>query len=101
MTKGMGAIVVPVDDSLPPSRDALTLLPKKQAVKPPDIAAKDQNALEPTIYRFILRHSIPQQLLLLVLTLVSFPFLYFSSLRTFAVQLQPMNHFDKMVADLM
>jgi ABC-type multidrug transport system fused ATPase/permease subunit len=78
MTKGMGAIVVPVDDSLPPSRDVLTLLPKKQAVKPPDIATKDQNELEPTIYRFILRHSLPQQLLLLVLTLVSFPFLYFS-----------------------
>ena len=34
--------------------------------------------LEPTVYRFILRHSFKQQLLLLILTLVSFPFLYYS-----------------------
>ncbi len=40
--------------------------------------AEDPSALEPTIYRFILRHSVPAQILLLVLTLVSFPFLYYS-----------------------
>ncbi|MGE5271197.1 MAG: ABC transporter transmembrane domain-containing protein [Thiohalocapsa sp.] len=34
--------------------------------------------LEPTIYRFILRHSMRQQILLLVLTLASFPALYYS-----------------------
>jgi putative ABC transport system ATP-binding protein len=34
--------------------------------------------LEPTVYRFILRHSLKQQIMLLVLTLVSFPFLYYS-----------------------
>ncbi|HEX3862479.1 MAG TPA: ABC transporter ATP-binding protein/permease [Stellaceae bacterium] len=34
--------------------------------------------LEPTIYRFILKHSLPQQLALLLLTFASFPFLYFS-----------------------
>jgi putative ABC transport system ATP-binding protein len=34
--------------------------------------------LEPTVYRFILRHSLKQQVMLLVLTLVSFPFLYYS-----------------------
>jgi putative ABC transport system ATP-binding protein len=37
-----------------------------------------EDSLEPTVYRFILRHSLRQQILLLVLTLVSFPFLYYS-----------------------
>jgi putative ABC transport system ATP-binding protein len=37
-----------------------------------------EDSLEPTVYRFILRHSLKQQILLLVLTLVSFPFLYYS-----------------------
>ncbi len=78
MTKGMAAVVIPAESPLPPSRDTLTLLPKKQTIKPPDLGVADPNALEPTIYRFILRHSLPQQLLLLVLTLISFPFLYFS-----------------------
>src|SRR5579863_2970816 len=44
-------------------------------IKPaPDIA----DNLEPSVYRFILRHSLKQQIILLVLTLVSFPFLYYS-----------------------
>jgi ABC-type multidrug transport system fused ATPase/permease subunit len=34
--------------------------------------------MEPTIYRFILRHSKKEQIVLLFLTLVSFPFLYYS-----------------------
>ena len=34
--------------------------------------------MEPTIFRFILRHSPGQQVLILVVTLVSFPFLYAS-----------------------
>src|SRR5437870_2048045 len=34
--------------------------------------------LEPSIYRFILKHSLPSQIILLVLTLASFPFLYYS-----------------------
>jgi putative ABC transport system ATP-binding protein len=37
-----------------------------------------EDSLEPTVYRFILRHSLKQQIMLLVLTLVSFPFLYYS-----------------------
>jgi len=39
---------------------------------------KEPQDLEPTIYRFILRHSLKQQLILLLLTLLSFPFLYYS-----------------------
>ncbi len=34
--------------------------------------------LEPSVYRFILKHSLRQQILLLLLTLASFPFLYYS-----------------------
>ena len=41
-------------------------------------APKKSGDLEPTIYRFILRHSLRHQLVLLALTLASFPFLYYS-----------------------
>jgi putative ABC transport system ATP-binding protein len=34
--------------------------------------------LEPTMYRFIIRHSYKRQLVILALTLISFPFLYYS-----------------------
>jgi|HubBroStandDraft_4_1064222.scaffolds.fasta_scaffold00670_7 ABC-type multidrug transport system fused ATPase/permease subunit len=34
--------------------------------------------LEPSIYRFILRYSLPEQVYLVVVTLLSFPFLYLS-----------------------
>jgi ABC-type multidrug transport system fused ATPase/permease subunit len=42
------------------------------------VAPPEASDLEPTIYRFILKHSLRQQILLLLLTLASFPFLYFS-----------------------
>ncbi|HLY44383.1 MAG TPA: ATP-binding cassette domain-containing protein [Stellaceae bacterium] len=45
------------------------------AVEPPPPEVAD---LEPTIYRFIFRHSLRQQIVLLVMTFASFPFLYFS-----------------------
>ena len=48
------------------------------ASAPPEIESRDPTALEPSIYHFILRYSLPQQLTLLVLTLASFPFLYYS-----------------------
>ena len=37
-----------------------------------------EDSIEPSVYRFILRHSLKQQIMLLILTLVSFPFLYYS-----------------------
>jgi putative ABC transport system ATP-binding protein len=40
--------------------------------------APERGGLDPTVYGFVLRHSYRQQLVLLVLTLVSFPFLYYS-----------------------
>ncbi len=85
MMKGTAVLITPVEETLRPSRDALRILPGPQnqvtsspAAKPPETDAGDPNALEPTIYRFILKHSLGQQFLLLVFTLLSFPFLYFS-----------------------
>ncbi|EDP62809.1 ABC transporter, permease protein [alpha proteobacterium BAL199] len=34
--------------------------------------------MEPTIYRFIFRHSKREQIVLLIMTALSFPFLYYS-----------------------
>ena len=79
--KGMAALVTTAEDA----RDWFGFLPRrrKQAgtapeAKSPETPTEDPSALEPTIYRFILRHSLPSQILLLVLTLASFPFLYYS-----------------------
>ena len=83
--KGMAALVTTAEDALRPARDWFGFLPGrwKQAgaapkAKPPQTQAGDASALEPTIYRFILRHSLRQQVFLLVMTLLSFPFLYYS-----------------------
>lgn len=45
---------------------------------PPIPPAPEVSDLEPSVYRFILKHSFRQQILLLVFTLASFPFLYYS-----------------------
>jgi putative ABC transport system ATP-binding protein len=45
------------------------------ATPPPEPMGGD---LEPSVYRFILRYSLRQQIILLLLTLASFPFLYYS-----------------------
>lgn len=51
----------------------------KRAGEPPlKPAPSTEDSIEPSVYRFILRHSLKQQIMLLVLTLVSFPFLYYS-----------------------
>jgi len=83
--KGTAVLATPVEETLRPSRDALRVLPEPQnqvtlspVAKPPETEAGDPNALEPTIYRFILKYSLGQQILLLIFTLLSFPFLYFS-----------------------
>ena len=43
--------------------------------KPPQ---PEPSTLEPTVYGFILKYSLKQQIMLLLLTLASFPFLYYS-----------------------
>ena len=48
-----------------------------ERVPQPPIPPEVSN-LESSVYRFILKHSMKQQILLLLLTLSSFPFLYYS-----------------------
>jgi putative ABC transport system ATP-binding protein len=57
------------------ARFAPRLRPYAPATEP---APAEPDDLDPTIYRFLLRHSWRQQIVLLALTLSSFPFLYFS-----------------------
>src|SRR5271155_4618902 len=45
---------------------------------PPESPAGDPTPRQPSIYKFILRYSLRQQIILLVLTMASFPFLYYS-----------------------
>jgi ABC-type multidrug transport system fused ATPase/permease subunit len=84
MMKGVATVLTPLDSVPPASRNAPRAVaqPKRQAgspaAQPPEAEASDPNVLEPTIYRFILRHSSSQQLILILFTLISFPFLYFS-----------------------
>jgi putative ABC transport system ATP-binding protein len=85
--KGVAALVSTAEDALRPARDWFGFLPWRQkgasaprATKPAETKAEDPNTLEPTIYRFILRHTSGAQIFLLVLTLLSFPFLYYSLL---------------------
>jgi len=83
--KGMAALVTTAEDALRPARDWFGFLPRrpKRAAstptkRPQQKETGDPSALEPTIYRYILRHSLPSQIFLLVLTLASFPFQYYS-----------------------
>ena len=83
--RGVAALVNTAEGALRPARGWLGLVPwrQKEAAstpkkRPPEEEVGDPSALEPTLYRFILRHSLGAQIFLLVLTLVSFPFLYYS-----------------------
>jgi putative ABC transport system ATP-binding protein len=82
--KGMSALVSTAEEALRPARHWFGFVPWRQKTVAPAPArkpkpeAQDPSALEPTIYRYILRHSLPSQIVLLALTLVSFPFQYYS-----------------------
>jgi putative ABC transport system ATP-binding protein len=85
--KGAAALVNTAEGALRPARDWFGFLPRrpKRAAstptkRPQEKETGDPSELEPTLYRFILRHSLGAQILLLVLTIVSFPFLYYSLL---------------------
>src|SRR5882672_5998957 len=77
--RSMASVATPVEGAL---RRAFApgAAPRSDAVPeaPPPQPKPDSGDLEPTIYRFILKYSYKQQVLLLLITLVSFPFLYFS-----------------------
>ncbi|HEX5454896.1 MAG TPA: ABC transporter ATP-binding protein/permease [Stellaceae bacterium] len=87
--KGVAALAASVEAvpgirSLPYLRQRLgrapaidsSLLTSPPPAAPP--ASSQTEGLEPTVYRFIFKYSSKQQLILLFLTLSSFPFLYFS-----------------------
>jgi putative ABC transport system ATP-binding protein len=75
--KAMAAVVTPVDEALRPEllSDLASPVDAGAVPKPPP---PEDNDLEPTIYRFILKYSLRPQILLLLFTLASFPFLYLS-----------------------
>jgi putative ABC transport system ATP-binding protein len=75
--KAMAAVVTPVDEALHPEllSDLASPVDAGAVPKPPP---PEDNDLEPTIYRFILKYSLRPQILLLLFTLASFPFLYLS-----------------------
>ena len=82
--KGVAALVSTAEEALRPARDWVAFIPWRNkaaappAKEPPEKKVGDPSALEPTLYRYIFRHSLPSQIFLLVLTLVSFPFQYYS-----------------------
>ena len=77
--RGMTALVGIAEEALRPAREWVGLAPgRRKAGVPPAKPARDPSSLDPTIYRYVLRHSLPSQIFLLLLTLVSFPFLYYS-----------------------
>src|SRR5580704_13204253 len=73
--KSMAAVAAPAADA-----DTAASVPETAGAAGPAIqpAPAIEDSIEPTVYRFILKHSLRQQIMLLVLTLISFPFLYYS-----------------------
>src|SRR5690348_6008177 len=75
--KAMAAVAASVDEA-PRSRFAPRVWPRRRPEPVAKKAAPETDDIEPTIYRFIFKHSLRQQIMLLALTLASFPFLYYS-----------------------
>src|SRR4051794_33813969 len=75
--KSMAAVVTPADEALRPGFLPGAAAPVEAATAPTP-PPPELNDLEPTIYRFTLKYSSRQQILLLLFTLLSFPFLYYS-----------------------
>jgi putative ABC transport system ATP-binding protein len=82
--KSLAALVTTAEELRHPARDRGRPPPQPvvavaaTAVEPPEKPPGDPIALEPSIYRFIFRYSLRQQIFLLLMTLASFPFLYYS-----------------------
>jgi putative ABC transport system ATP-binding protein len=78
--KSMAAVAAPAANAAEPLRVPAPAPAAEAVHEPPPKkpAPPTEDSIEPTVYRFILRHSFKQQIMLLILTLVSFPFLYYS-----------------------
>src|SRR4051812_47409807 len=83
--KGVGAAAMSLEQALRPRflgrprpLDDGQTAKSAPAPQPDPGPATAPSDLEPTIYRFIRKHSMRGQLLLLLLTAASLPFLYFS-----------------------
>src|SRR4029077_15680174 len=76
--KSMAAVVTSAEEALRPGVFAGMAGPVDASTSPPKLPPPEDNDLEPTIYRFILKYSLRPQVLLLLFTLASFPFLYYS-----------------------
>jgi putative ABC transport system ATP-binding protein len=80
-TLGLPDTKAPLAPSVPAagSREAAeTSAPSAPAAAPVQVEKGHGEGLEPTLYRFISRHSLKRQLLVLGFTLISFPFYYYS-----------------------
>ena len=75
--KALAAVAAPTANTTEPLR-VPGAAADKMGEPPPKPEPVIEDSLEPTVYRFILRHSLKQQIVLLIITLVSFPFLYYS-----------------------
>src|SRR6266851_3623256 len=75
--KAMTALASSAEQVLRPGFSRVATPPSDAPVetKPPE---PDSGELEPSVWSFIRKYSLRQQILLLLLTLVSFPFLYYS-----------------------
>ena len=76
--KSMAAVVASAEEALRPGFLPGRTAPVDTSAPPPKLPPPEDNDLEPTIYRFILKYSLRPQILLLLFTLASFPFLYYS-----------------------
>jgi len=83
--RGMAAVAASIEEAIRPgffARAKAGFFARAKARRaPPPVTktpAPEVDDFQPTIFRFILKHSLRQQILLLLLTLASFPFLYFS-----------------------
>ena len=77
--KGMAAVAAPAEEAPRPRWLPRIALWRGERSDPADAPSSQHgDGIEPSIYRYILKHSMRQQVLLLLLTLASFPFLYYS-----------------------
>src|SRR5713226_3363463 len=78
--KGMAAVAASIEEAIRPGffgRARARAPPPMSKTPVAKVPLAEVDDFEPTIYRFILKHSLRQQIMLLLLTLASFPFLYY------------------------